>query len=84
MLWRMKLLLKWLLNAGALLLVAAVFSGVQVESYASALWAVVVISLLNTLVRPLLVLLTLPVTLRASLSAASTALVPVGPGNCSL
>jgi putative membrane protein len=63
MLWRMKLLLKWLLNAGALLLVAAVFSGVQVESYASALWAVVVISLLNTLVRPLLVLLTLPVTL---------------------
>ena len=63
MLWRMKLLLRWLLNAGALLLVAAVFSGVQVESYASALWAVVVISLLNTLVRPLLVLLTLPVTL---------------------
>ena len=52
MLWRMKLLLKWLLNAGALLLVAAVFSGVQVASYASALWAVVVISLLNTLVRP--------------------------------
>ena len=65
MLWRMKLLLKWLLNAGALLLVAAVFSGVQVESYASALWAVVVISLLNSLVRPFLVLLTLPVTLLA-------------------
>ena len=63
MLWCMKLLLKWLLNAGALLLVAAVFSGVQVASYASALWAVVVISLLNTLVRPVLVLLTLPVTL---------------------
>ena len=36
MLWRMKLLLKWLLNAGALLLVAAVFSGLQVESYALA------------------------------------------------
>lgn len=59
----MKLLLKWLLNAGALLLVAAVFSGVQVESFGSALWAVVVISLLNTLVRPVLILLTLPVTL---------------------
>ena len=58
----MKLLLKWLLSAGALLLVAAVFSGVQVHSYASALLAVVVISLLNTLVRPLLVILTLPVT----------------------
>lgn len=59
----MKLLLKWLLSAGALLLVAAVFSGVQVQSYSSALWAVVVISLLNCLVRPVLVLLTLPVTL---------------------
>ena len=63
MLAPMKLLLKWLLSAGALVLVAAVFSGVQVSSYASALWAVVVISLLNTLVRPVLVLLTLPVTL---------------------
>lgn len=63
MLDSMKILLKWLLNAGALLLVAAVFSGVQVESFGSALWAVVVISLLNTLVRPVLILLTLPVTL---------------------
>ncbi len=39
-----------------------VFSGVQVQSYGSALLAVVVISLLNTLVRPFLVVLTLPVT----------------------
>ena len=59
----MKLLLKWLLSAGALWLVAAVFSGVQVQSFGAALWAVLVISLLNTLVRPVLVLLTLPVTL---------------------
>lgn len=59
----MKLLLKWLLSAGALLLVAAVFSGVQVHSYGSALLAAAVIALLNTLVRPVLVLLTLPVTL---------------------
>lgn len=59
----MKILLKWLLSAGALLLVAAIYSGVQVQSYSSALWAVVVISLLNTLVRPILVVLTLPVTI---------------------
>ena len=59
----MKLLLKWLLSAGALLLVAAVFSGVQVNSYGAALLAAAVIALLNTLVRPILVLLTLPVTL---------------------
>ena len=62
MLAAMKLMLKWLLSAGALLLVAAVFSGVQVQSYGSALLAALVIGLLNALVRPVLVL-TLPVTL---------------------
>ena len=59
----MKLLLKWVLSAGALLLVATLFSGVQVHSFGSALLAALVISLLNTLVRPVLVILTLPVTL---------------------
>lgn len=59
----MKLLLKWILSACALLLVASLYSGVQVQSFASALWAVVVISLLNMLVRPVLLVLTLPVTL---------------------
>lgn len=63
MLGYMKLLIKWLLSACALLLVAAVFSGVQVHSYGSALLAAAVIALLNTLVRPVLVLLTLPATL---------------------
>jgi putative membrane protein len=59
----MKLLLKWILSACALLLVATLYSGVQVQSFTSALWAVVVISLLNMLVRPVLLVLTLPVTL---------------------
>lgn len=63
MLGYMKLLIKWLLSACALLLVAAVFSGVQVHSYGAALLAAAVIALLNTLVRPVLVLLTLPATL---------------------
>ncbi|HEY4664154.1 MAG TPA: phage holin family protein, partial [Comamonas sp.] len=45
MLGSMKLMLKWLLSAAALLLVAAVFSGVQVQSFGSALLAVIVISL---------------------------------------
>lgn len=63
MLLPMKLFIKWMLSAGALLLVASVFSGVQVEGFTSALIAAAVIALLNTLVRPVLVLLTLPVTL---------------------
>lgn len=58
----MKLLLKWLLLAVALLALSQVYSGVRVDSFTSALVAAVVIGLLNTVVRPVLVLLTLPVT----------------------
>ena len=58
----MKLLAKWLLSAAALLLVAYVYSGVEVRSFTAALIAAFVIGLLNTVVRPVLVVLTLPVT----------------------
>ena len=58
----MKLLVRWLLQAAALLLVAHLYSGVVVSSFGSAMLAAFVIGLFNTLVRPLLVLLTLPVT----------------------
>jgi len=58
----MKILVRWALLAAALLLVAHLYSGVTVASFGSALLAAFVIGLLNTLVRPLLVLLTLPVT----------------------
>jgi len=58
----LKLLAKWLLSASALLFVAYLYSGVQVTNYSSALVAVVVIGLLNAVVRPVLVVLTLPVT----------------------
>ena len=63
MLPRMKLIVRWLLLAAALLLVAHLYSGVTVASFTAALIAAFVIGLLNTLVRPLLVLLTLPVTI---------------------
>ena len=59
----MKTLVRWLLLAAALLLVANVYAGVTVASFGSALIAAFVLGLFNTLVRPLLVLLTLPVTL---------------------
>ncbi len=58
----MKLILRWLLLAAALLLVAYLYPGVTITSFASALIAAFVLGLLNTIVRPLLVLLTLPVT----------------------
>lgn len=58
----MKILVRWLLLAGALLLVAHLYPGVVVRSFTSALIAALVLGLLNTLLRPILVLLTLPVT----------------------
>jgi putative membrane protein len=59
----LKLIVRWLLLAAALLLVAYLYPGVSVTSFASAMIAALVLGLLNTVVRPLLVLLTLPVTL---------------------
>ena len=58
----MKLLAKWLLSATALLFVASIYSGVQVASFPAALVAALVIGLLNLFVRPVLLILTLPVT----------------------
>lgn len=63
MLASMKLIVKWLLCAVALLCVTYIYSGVQVQSFGSAMIAALVIGLLNTVVRPILVILTLPVTL---------------------
>ena len=63
MLAAMKLIVRWLLLAAALLLVAHLYSGVQVKSFGAAMIAALVLGLLNALLRPLLVLLTLPVTL---------------------
>lgn len=59
----MKLLTKWLLCACALLLVAQLLPAISVASYADALFAALLIALLNTFIRPVLVILTLPVTI---------------------
>jgi putative membrane protein len=59
----MKIILKWLLSAVALLAVAHLYSGVVVTSFTSALIAAFVIGLLNAVVRPVLVVLTFPVTI---------------------
>jgi putative membrane protein len=59
----LKLIARWVLLAAALLLVAYLYPGVAVQSFGAAMVAALVLGLLNTVVRPLLVLLTLPVTL---------------------
>ena len=58
----MTLLLVWILNAVALLIVAYLLPGITVASFGAALIAALVLGLLNTLVKPVLVILTLPIT----------------------
>lgn len=59
----MKLLLVWVLNALALLAVAYFVPGIHVADFASALVAALVIGLVNMLIKPILVILTLPITI---------------------
>lgn len=59
----MTLLLVWMLNAVALLIVAYILPGINVASFGSALIAAVVLGLLNMLLKPVLQLLTLPLTI---------------------
>ena len=59
----MKLLIGWLLNALALLGVAYFVPGITVSNFMAALIAAAVIGLVNMLIKPILLILTLPVTI---------------------
>jgi putative membrane protein len=59
----MKLITQWLLSATALLAVAYLYEGVVVTSFGAALLAAALLGALNLVLRPILILLTLPVTL---------------------
>src|SRR5829696_7680581 len=58
----MRILLVWLINALALIAVAYLLPSISVSSFTAALIAALVLGLVNAIVRPVLVLLTLPVT----------------------
>ena len=59
----MKLLLVWLINAVALMAVAYLVPGIAMASFMTALVASLVLGLVNAVIRPVLILLTLPATL---------------------
>lgn len=59
----MRLLLLWVLNAVALLAVTYLLPSIQVSGFGTALLAALVLGFINTLVRPVLALLTLPITM---------------------
>jgi len=58
----MRLLLIWVLNALALLTIGNLVSGIHLDSFGDAMIAAFFLGLVNTLIRPLLLILTLPVT----------------------
>jgi putative membrane protein len=58
----MRFLVHWLVIALALWVTASILPGVEVSSWKSLAIAAIVLGLLNALVRPILVLLTLPIT----------------------
>jgi len=58
-----KLLIRWSLLAAALLLISHLYSGMVVQSFTAALIVALVLGLLNAIVRPVLILLTLPATI---------------------
>lgn len=58
----MKLLLRLLVTAALVLLIANFLSGVHVASFTTAIIVAVVLGLLNLFIKPILVILTLPVT----------------------
>src|SRR5258708_23304486 len=59
----MTVLLTWLINALALLIITYLVPSIHIRSFGTALIVAIVLGLINTFLRPLLVLLTLPVTI---------------------
>lgn len=59
----MHLLLRWFINALAVLLAAYVVPGIAVSGFWAAIIVALVLGIMNALVRPLLILLTLPINI---------------------
>lgn len=59
----MKLIFRLLLNALFLLIASYVINGVEVNSFYAAIITAVVLGLINALVRPILIILTLPINI---------------------
>jgi putative membrane protein len=59
----MRLLLVWMINAAALFALPYIFSSIRVDSFTTALIVALILGLINAIVRPILFVLTLPITL---------------------
>lgn len=59
----MKILLRWIINALALLVITQVLPGFEVESVYYAFIAALILGLINAVIRPVLLILTLPINI---------------------
>lgn len=59
----MLLIVRWIVNTLAVILVSRVVPGISVRDFYTALIVALVYGLLNAIVRPILIILTLPITL---------------------
>lgn len=59
----MKLLLRWLINALTLIAIAYYLPGVEVAGFYAALITALILGLVNAVIRPVLILLTLPINI---------------------
>ncbi|MBI5071638.1 phage holin family protein [Candidatus Falkowbacteria bacterium] len=59
----MALLFRWLIYAVAIMLLTYIVPGISVKNFYSALLAALVLGLVNAVIRPLIILLTLPVNI---------------------
>ena len=59
----MTLLLTWLVNALALLIITYLVPSIHIRSFGTALIVALVLGLINAVLRPVLIILTLPVTI---------------------
>lgn len=58
-----KLIANWFINALALYIVSIILDGIYIKDFITALAAVIIIGLVNALIKPILVILTIPITL---------------------
>lgn len=59
----MKLLLVWIINAASLLALPYLFASIRIDGFFTAMIVALILGLINAVIRPLLVLLTLPITI---------------------
>ena len=57
----MSLVIKLLINALALIITANIIKGIHLYSFSSAIWAALILGLVNMVIRPIMLIITLPI-----------------------